>query len=207
MATLTIGGKTVFTQSGTDEPVLSSDITGTLGSGIVFPAGHVIQVKQFIFSKIARTNSGSMVQITDGTVNFELDITPQFTNSKILMLANIQIGNTGQNGSHIDLYFKVGSDPYAQVTELLNTSSTNIGVNAAQGTLPIGSSGYERFNFAPQYLDESVNSLEQRFYSFYHRTGTSGYSTINHTPTAYSGSGNNDFGKSSSQMTLMEITA
>ena len=27
MATLTIGGKTVFTQSGTDEPVLSSDIT------------------------------------------------------------------------------------------------------------------------------------------------------------------------------------
>ena len=35
MASLTIGGKTVFTQTGTDEPVLSSDVTGTLGSGIV----------------------------------------------------------------------------------------------------------------------------------------------------------------------------
>ena len=180
---------------------------GTLSSNVQFPAGHVIQVKQFIFSKLARTNSGSMVQITDGTVNFELDITPQFTNSKILMLANIQVGNTGQYGSHIDLYLKVGSGSYFRPTQLLNTSSTNIGVNAAQGTLPIGSSGYERFNFAPQYVDETINSLEQRFYSFYHRTGTGGYSTINGTPTAWSSSTNNDFGKSSSQMTLMEIAA
>ena len=38
MATLTIGGKTVFTQSGTDEPVLSSNA--------VFPAGHVLQIKR-----------------------------------------------------------------------------------------------------------------------------------------------------------------
>ena len=199
MPELKINGYTFATQADGNNPVLASNVT--------FPAGHVIQVKQFIFTKLARTNSGSVVQITDGTVNFELDITPQFTNSKILMLANIQVGNTGQYGSHIDLYLKVGSGSYAQVTELLNTSSTNIGVNAAQGTLPIGSSGYERFNFAPQYLDETINSLEQRFYSFYHRTGTGGYSTINGTPTAWTGSGNTDFGKSSSQMTLMEISA
>ena len=199
MPSITLGNQIFATQNDAADPIISSNVK--------FPAGHVIQVKQFIFSKIARTTSGSMVQITDGTVNFELDITPKLTNSKILILANIQVGNTGQYGSHIDLYFKVGSNPYAPVTELLNTSSTNIGVNAAQGTLPIGSSGYERFNFALQYLDESVNSLEQRFYSFYHRTGTSGYTTINHTPSAYSGSSNNDFGKSSSQMTLMEVSA
>lgn len=37
MATLTIGGKTVVTQTGTDEPIIGSDV--------VFPAGHVIQAK------------------------------------------------------------------------------------------------------------------------------------------------------------------
>lgn len=34
MATLTIGGKTVVTQTGTDEPIIGSDV--------VFPAGHVV---------------------------------------------------------------------------------------------------------------------------------------------------------------------
>ena len=61
MATLTIGGKTVFTQSGTDEPVLSSDITGTLGSGIVFPAGHIIQTT---FRKYNGNNSAAITSST-----------------------------------------------------------------------------------------------------------------------------------------------
>lgn len=37
MATLTIGGKTVITQTGNDEPLI--------GGNVVFPAGHIIQVK------------------------------------------------------------------------------------------------------------------------------------------------------------------
>lgn len=49
MAELQLGGKTIATQTGTAEPVLGSgvdisNVTGTLGSGIVFPAGHVIQI-------------------------------------------------------------------------------------------------------------------------------------------------------------------
>ena len=60
MATLTIGGKTVFTQSGTDEPVLSSNITGTLGSAVVFPAGHIIQVQS---KNLSDTNNENFDQV------------------------------------------------------------------------------------------------------------------------------------------------
>ena len=55
MAELQLGGKTIATQTGTAEPVIASNVTGTLGSGVdisnvtgtlsnnVFPAGHIIQ--------------------------------------------------------------------------------------------------------------------------------------------------------------------
>ena len=42
MATLTIGGKTVLTQSGTDEPVITSNVTGTLGSGVAEARDFVV---------------------------------------------------------------------------------------------------------------------------------------------------------------------
>ena len=47
MATLTLGGKTVLTQTGSDEPVLGSNLTGSPGfdlSSSTFPAGHILQV-------------------------------------------------------------------------------------------------------------------------------------------------------------------
>lgn len=46
MATLTLGGKTVLTQTGSDEPVLGSNLTGSPAlnlSSSTFPAGHIIQ--------------------------------------------------------------------------------------------------------------------------------------------------------------------
>ena len=64
MATLSIGGKTLFTQSGSAEPVLSSDLTGTLGSGIVFPAGHIIQT-------VVNTYHSSESDAYSGTTAFE----------------------------------------------------------------------------------------------------------------------------------------
>ena len=174
--------------------------------------GQVIQVRHFIFNYPTITNSQSFTQITDGVNTFEYDITPQFADSKILLLSNISIGNTGQYGAHVNLYTKLDGGSYSEVTELRQPGFvTEVGVNSAQGTLPIGSSGYERFNFALQYLDDSVSSTDRRWYTFYYRTGTGGSVVVNATPSAYSsaqgggGSTNKDFGKSSSQMTLMEI--
>ena len=61
MASLTIGGKTVFTQSGTDEPVLSSNA--------VFPAGHIIKSKFRSVNLISQNvTSGTLTQFTNNTV-------------------------------------------------------------------------------------------------------------------------------------------
>tara|TARA_Y100000817_G_scaffold120225_1_gene94189 strand:+ start:456 stop:1118 length:663 start_codon:yes stop_codon:yes gene_type:complete len=51
MATLTLGGKTVLTQTGSDEPILGSNLTGSPGfdlSSSTFPAGHVLQINHTI---------------------------------------------------------------------------------------------------------------------------------------------------------------
>ena len=48
MATLTLGGKTVLTQTGSDEPVLGSNLTGSPNfdlSSSTFPSGHILQVQ------------------------------------------------------------------------------------------------------------------------------------------------------------------
>ena len=90
MATLTIGGKTVLTQSGTDEPVLSSDITGTLGSGIVFPAGHILQTQSGTF------NTQTSIGITAEAV-ITLTFNTKGTNSTFYAQANACLGRYHDN--------------------------------------------------------------------------------------------------------------
>ena len=89
MASLTIGGKTVFTQSGTDEPVLSSYA--------VFPAGHIIQVV---------TEESSTYIFTSGTVKsvgLEKGITPKLSGSKLIF--NYSLEGVGQNTNQKRLFF------------------------------------------------------------------------------------------------------
>lgn len=177
----------------------------TLSSSVGLPSGSIVQVRQFIFTPIARTNSTTMTQITDGVTKFEYDITPKYSDSKILLMANVVIGNSGQNGAHVDVYTKLEGGSYAVVTALQNSSVTGIGVNAAAGILPVGTSGFERYSQPIQYLDSSVTNTTKRWYTFYYRTGSGNYATVNCSPDAFSGSTNVDRGKGSSQMTLMEI--
>ena len=95
MADLILGNTTVMSESSG---------SATLDSNVVFPAGHIVQTKQFIFSKIASTTSTSMTQITDGSaVNFRDSITVK-ANSKILVRAAITVGSTGEQGFFVDLY-------------------------------------------------------------------------------------------------------
>ena len=48
MGTLKLGNKTLATQTGTDNPVLTSNVSysGAITSSATFPAGHVLQVVQ-----------------------------------------------------------------------------------------------------------------------------------------------------------------
>ena len=72
MATLTIGGKTVVTQTGTDEPILGPNVilTNTLASA-TFPAGHVIQKK--IITVVADVGGTSYSSFT-GFSDFDISL-------------------------------------------------------------------------------------------------------------------------------------
>ena len=158
MATLTLGGKTVLTQTGSDEPVLGSNLTGTLGSGITlgsgvtYPSGHILQMKH-------ATRTTSYSDTFDNTwtniPSLEVDITPFFSTSKILVIANLRAGNgstSSHNGTSLILrrnidnagYSNIGNqiqvntgDPYSYaITHVLthiDTPSTNLPVKYAVG--------------------------------------------------------------------------
>ena len=91
MATLTLGGKTVLTQTGSDEPVIGSNLTGSPAlnlSGSTFPAGHVIKY-------YSQTRSSGLASINH-------DITTSWT--KISLGGNFDIsGVTATQGNKLRL--------------------------------------------------------------------------------------------------------
>ena len=66
----------------------------TLGSGVVYPAGHVIQVKSMTDSATTTTGSTSFI-----ATNTTLAITPSSSSSKILIIAHSAV--RGDGGSPI----------------------------------------------------------------------------------------------------------
>ena len=89
MANLQLGNKTVVSQTGSAEPILSSNVN--LNSA-TFPAGHIVQVVQSV--KTDRWYSGSVNDTTfydvpgQGDVGiWSVSITPKFNTSKILLQA------------------------------------------------------------------------------------------------------------------------
>ena len=79
MPTLSLGGQTLATQTGSDAPVLGSV---TLNSTQSFPTGHVIQTVQVVKndSEVLPANTSENI-----ISNWTLIITPQKTSSKILV--------------------------------------------------------------------------------------------------------------------------
>jgi len=75
-APITLSGDTATLGSGA---TISSAVTGTLGSGVTFPAGHILQVKEAIYStQISKSDTNTFDIIT-------VDITPASTSNKVLV--------------------------------------------------------------------------------------------------------------------------
>ena len=81
MANIILNGKTVVTQTGNDEPLI--------GGNVVFPAGHIIQVKSAVYSTQVSNNTGEYED-----TGLTASITPTSTSSKVLVLVS-------QNGCYI----------------------------------------------------------------------------------------------------------
>ena len=101
MADIKINEKLVVSQTGTAEPVLASNvdlssatgipaagITGTLGSGITFPAGHTIDEKISIFSADASNYIATTAQSWTGTSS-HLNVTIALKNASNMLIFTI----------------------------------------------------------------------------------------------------------------------
>lgn len=90
MATLTIGGKTVVTQTGTDEPIMTSNVNvnNALASA-TFPAGHIIQTVSDFYDVPA-----GGVDITNAAddylgSNLQVVLTPTSTSNRLIVFLHI----------------------------------------------------------------------------------------------------------------------
>ena len=81
---LTMANTGVLTTSG-NVAVTGTVTGGTLGSGVTFPAGHIIQVLQTVKTSESNTQSPSLIDLPGMSV----DITPKKSTSKILVNVNM----------------------------------------------------------------------------------------------------------------------
>ena len=141
MATLTLGGKTVLTQTGSDEPVLGSNLTGSPAlnlSSSTFPSGMVIKTYQKVFKgtqSITSTAAGSSVNYSndvtrwvvigagasgsDGDpLNITLD-TPNSSSSKYLVRADVTYSRKQDGSNFMGWWYRTAgtSDTYVPLVQ------------------------------------------------------------------------------------------
>lgn len=125
MGSIKIAGKNIVTQSGSDEPTISSNV--------VFPAGHVIQT---VSSTIKEGSGGNGTSITstswaplmkaDGTTAHELQISNVGASNSVLVTMHFNIAwygtSSGQNvGGGVAIYYHDGSS-YSSLTDAADGS-------------------------------------------------------------------------------------
>lgn len=191
MPELQIGGKTVATQTGTDDPVINSATTfaGTVSSSATFPAGHIVQVKHFDIGDITITNFTTADTWTDITSN---SITTKVDNSYIFIMADIHVyidSHSDNNWSAVNFRFLRGT---SQIWVSNNNSNAH--------------DGYTYGRYTTDNSDREMNLVNMRYLDT-GNTNDAG-TTINYDVEFSNRNGyplyfNNSYSKS--WVTLMEI--
>lgn len=136
MATLTLGGKTVLTQTGSDEPVLGSNLTGSPNfdlSSSTFPSGHILQVQYTQFDSTATMTSisnNTHLVICDGTAGsgteiLNVTITPRKTGSTMWCQFCFHFEPDAGINNNYDMVWLLNRVSSGSTTHLRNTD-TNI---------------------------------------------------------------------------------
>jgi hypothetical protein len=153
---------------------ITSAVTGTLGSGIVFPAGHIVQVKsthdktQFSFSLSdignTYTSHGYGQAGTDYT-GIDVTITPSSTSNKLLIWGKISIG-MGTNSKYGSLRMKrsIGG-VFPTFNEANNPWHTETGGTPGAATI-VGISGMGQLSSA------STQNIEETPFGYYDSPNT-----------------------------------
>lgn len=163
MPTLSLGGQTLATQTGSDAPVLGSV---TLNSTQSFPAGMVIKTYQKVFKgtqSITSTAASASVQYSndvtrwvvigagasgsDGDpLNITLD-TPKSSSSKYLIRANVTFSRKQDGSNHMGWWYRTAgtSDTYVPLVQGkggVNTYWTQAAFGSSHHSTTGGSGNY-----------------------------------------------------------------
>jgi hypothetical protein len=169
---------------------IASAVTGTLGSGIVFPAGHVLQVKSILM-----TDTDSTTSTTDGGVvisggsDLSIAITPADANNKVLLTAMITCANS--TGGKRNFFMFNGGNSGVKGDAATGHECLTV-VNAFTGA------GSEE-NVVMQYLDSPATASETTYSVYWWVEGGTGWINRAATQDAYQGNGTSTF-------TVMEIS-
>ena len=169
MATLTLGGKTVLTQTGSDEPVLGSNLTGSPAlnlSGSIFPAGHIIQIK----GKHDSTQNAISISTTPLAIGLNISITPTSASNTIIIHGFYYCGNTNFNGG-VGLARHLSSDSFSDSAARIGDAGGTDGSSIRAGNFfnaddPVGTT-YSLENIPFTYYDFSYNTTQPITYTIY----------------------------------------
>ena len=124
--------------SGTDKIVMNSSgtiTTGTLGSGVTFPTGHIIQVQNF-FTNAELTVTCAANQYTD-LPTFQVSITPSSSSNKILVILSMDgynFSSTNYGLGHAGaLRRKIASGSFASIGVGQGNATWNSSFHMGQG--------------------------------------------------------------------------
>ena len=166
MPTLSLGGQTLATQTGSDAPVLGGV---TLPSSLTYPTGHVLQVKTTVM-----TDRLSFAQTADvfrtPVTNLFVDIRPGSTTNKIIVFGSLAMGfeNTPEWAWYIDREAS-SSTADAWVTQGASTSADSMteSTRALLGTLS-SQQGNRMYGYHGGPRDSGAQGFIYEVESFYH---------------------------------------
>ena len=158
---------------------------GTIGSGVTFPAGHVLQVVQ----PTPTTTETAINTSTFTDTGLSATITPSSTSSKILVLVNQQVRNAASNPSTLGCRLR-----------LLRNSGNELSLSGE------AAGQFDSFEIT---ADNGGNVRVAGYISFNYLDSPSTTSLVTYEIQASTNSGPHYFQNSSSIsiMTLMEIAA
>ena len=166
---------------------------GRVTGNTIKSTGNVIQVKQSVITDVESTTSSSFVVIPGLSVN----ITPSATSNKILITADVKIGNNSGAGAYIKLVRNGNTDIYKGDTASNRTPC----LQQTYGGSDTGEGLYGMAKMGGTFLD-SPNTTSQVTYAVYWMRMNSATLYTNRcgseTHTQYEG-------RAASSITVMEI--
>ena len=199
MADLILGSTTVMSESGgVISGIPAAGITGTFGSGVTFPAGHVVKV---YYDTDSTTQTGSQTAHTWYNSLLSITLTPVSINSKFVIQGHWSHRGTS-NGSAMKIVRDGATEP--------STGSTLIGDEAGtrfRATLAYSYEGFDanqRNQLAYSVHDDPDTALELTYRLQYMTESTSYYINRNEN---YPNAAVNYAAVDVSTMTIFEISS